>query len=127
MQNNKIVLCFREGEPFLFNFNTKTFLELCIDYESTIVQIKEMIEEQNKRPQMNEVWNMLAKTIDGCNSYSPNKSFRTKSNINSFESRFTREINDFLSSKFERSLLKDGNYKNWLYQNSFIIRKSHFN
>ena len=36
MQNNKIVLCFREGEPFLFNFNTKTFLKLCIDYESTI-------------------------------------------------------------------------------------------
>ena len=89
--------------------------------------IKEMIEKQNKRPQMNEVWNMLAKTIDGCEYFSPNKSFRTKPNINSFESRFTREINDFLSSKFERPLLKDGNYKNWLYQNSFIIRKSHFN
>ena len=77
-----------------------------------------MIEKQNKRPQMNDIWNMLAKTIDGCEYFSPNKSFRTKPNINSFESRFTREINDFLSSKFERPLLKDGKYKNWLFQNS---------
>lgn len=127
MQNNKIVLCFREGEPFLFNFRTKTFLELCIDYESAIAQIKEMIEKQNKRPQMNEIWNMLAKTIEGCDFYSPNKSFRTKPNINSFESRFTIEINDFLNSKFEKPLLKDSKYKKWLYQNSFIIRESNFN
>ena len=127
MPNNKLVLCFREGEPFLFNSSTKTFLELYIDFESSIAQIKEIIEKENKRPRMNEIWNMLAKIIDGCDSYSTNKSFRTKPNINSFESRFTREINDFLSSKFERPLLKDGKYKNWLYQNSFIIRKSHFN
>lgn len=127
MQNNKIVLCFREGEPFLFNFRTKTLLKLCIDYESAIAQIKEMIEKQNKRPQMNEIWNMLAKTIEGCDFYSPNKSFRTKPNINSFESRFTTEINDFLNSKFEKPLLKNSKYKKWLYQNSFIIRKSHFN
>ena len=58
MQNNKIVLCFREGEPFLFNFNTKTFLKLCIDYESTIVQIKKMIEKQNKRNYYNDTYNL---------------------------------------------------------------------
>lgn len=99
MQNNKIVLCFREGEPFLFNFNTKTFLKLCIDYESTIVQIKKMIEKQNKRPQMNEVWNSLAISLGASHySYTFNKN-DGEIPYDSFEEILIKKIEGFGKTK----------------------------
>lgn len=95
MAKYKNVLAFVEGEPFLYNFETKEYTKISLDYDISIEKVKSMIEKETSRPHMIEIWNMLYKTIPNCESFSTNMCKKSTPNQDNFESRFTREISIF--------------------------------
>lgn len=128
MAKYKNVLAFVEGEPFLYNFETKEYTKISLDYDISIKKVKSMIERETNRPHMIEIWNMLYKTIPNCESFSTNMCKKSTPNQDTFESRFTRDISIFLDEKFSRKAPKKNNeVKKWLKNMSYIIKFSQFN
>ena len=47
MAKYKNVLAFVEGEPFLYNFETKEYTKISLDYDISIEKVKSMIEKDS--------------------------------------------------------------------------------
>lgn len=110
-KNAKKVLCFKEGEPFLYDKSTKEYIALDIDVQTSLKLVEEIILKKNykKRPSMRDIWPMLASTIDDCDSFCNNFSIKNSTNQNCFESIFSIKISDFLNELFPLEQIKEQN------------------
>ena len=101
--NTKLVLCFKEGEPYLYDKEKKNYIAFCFVKERIVKEMKKNILEKNykKRPSMKDIWQLLALTIPHCDAFCNSFSIRTTApERNSFENFFSREISDFLNTLF---------------------------
>lgn len=77
-----------------------------MDYTETLDAVKSQIPHSGKRPNMMEIWRILAQVIPETETYTSMKSSKklqkTEQIKNSFENRFTRDITAFLDTIFER-------------------------
>lgn len=123
--NTKLVLCFKEGEPYLYDKEKKNYIAFCFVKERIVKEMKKNILEKNykKRPSMKDIWQLLALTIPHCDAFCNSFSIRTTApERNSFENFFSREISDFLNELFP---LKDINEFNKLrkeYEKKYFKR-----
>ena len=109
--NQKKVLCFKEGEPFIYDKTTKEYIALDLNIQTSLKLVEEKIMEKNykKRPSMRDIWQMLAFTIDDCDSFCNNFSIKNSTNQNCFESIFSIKISDFLNELFPLEQIKEQN------------------
>lgn len=123
--NTKLVLCFKEGEPYLYDKEKKNYIAFCFVKERIVKEMKKNILEKNykTRPAMREIWQILASTIPNCDGFCNKFSIKTSHlTENCFENFFSREISDFLNELFP---LKDINEFNKLrkeYEKKYFKR-----
>lgn len=103
--NWKIVLCFINGEPYLYNKKTKTYVILHITPETALELVKQSFNIISKRPKMQEIWQLLAKNINCCDGYSSYFRKCSVPNRNSFENIFTNKITEFLNEFYPPELV----------------------
>ena len=103
-KQSKSVLCFVDGEPNLYDKESKEYIKLELDYDKTLVDLKNELKDVTKRPKMKEIWGILATIIEDCNKFCNNYNKKTNKVVlsNSFEIRITRDISSFLDSRFAR-------------------------
>ena len=110
--NTKIVLCFKEGEPYLYDKEKKNYTIANINKQNTISTIKSIIfqKKYKARPAMREIWQLLALNILHCDGFCNNFSIKT-SHLpeNCFENYFSREITVFLNELFSPEEAKKQN------------------
>lgn len=95
--NLKIVLCFIDGEPNLYNKKIKVYSPLTISISKAMQIVTSNITlSSNIKPGMKDIWNTLAKNLENCDGFSNYFSKKNRINSESFESVFTREITKFL-------------------------------
>lgn len=101
-----IAFCFVEGEPALFIRNTSKYHILCYDYDEILEIVEsEIIKSEFKtRPQFITIWKILSNQFNCSEGYNPGLSKKTSLNENSFESRFSRDVTNFLDNFFKRGL-----------------------
>lgn len=92
-----IVLSFINGEPYLYNKNTKIYTILQITLEEAFKIFKENFDITLKRPNMKNIFEIIALNIEECEGYSPYFNKRNKVSPTSFESILTKEITKFLN------------------------------
>ena len=94
----KIILCFIDGEPYLYNKESKKYITLHITPAIALELVKNNLNVTTpKRPNMREVWQIIAINIHCCDGYSSYFKKCTKPNANSFENVFTKKVTDFLN------------------------------
>lgn len=103
-KSKQILLCFVEGEPTLYNTATKQYVEVKVDYEEILQLMKPKIQEFEKRPQMRIIWGLFSDLLPCCDKYNEYHNKRNKLNYNSFESRLTRDLTEYLDTLFIRGL-----------------------
>lgn len=102
----EIVFCFVEGEPALYLRKNKSYHLLIYTYDEILERIKVELLKRNfkTRPQFIVILNILSEQFNCSEGYSPNLNKKTYINNNSFESKFTRDITEFIDSIFKRSI-----------------------
>lgn len=103
MPNNNLkkVLCFIDGETYLYDKEVKTYIPFTISVDEAMQIIKaNIILTPNIRPKMKDVWNTLAKNLDGCDGFSSYFSKKNKINSESFENILTQKITKFLDYSY---------------------------
>jgi len=113
-------LCFVDGEPNAYCSKKKKCFPLKLDYAETLDAVKSQIPHSGKRPNMIEIWRILAKVIPETETYTSMKlpkkfKQKTERNTNSFENRFTRDITAFLDTIFERGNCNKTSKKEYHY------------
>ena len=95
--NWKIVLCFVNGNPHLYNKKTKVYTVLHITTEDAFEIIKQNLVITPTRPNMKEIWQYLTMEINCCDGYSSYFKKCNHPNSNSFENIVTKKITHFLN------------------------------
>lgn len=125
--NTKIVLCFKEGEPYLYDKENKTYIKPAVNPQESFEKCKKiMIEKKYKtRPAMRDIWQLLASTIPHCDGFCHKFSIKTSQlRENCFENFFTREITIFLNTMFSPQLAQERHSLRREYEKKF--KKSNF-
>ena len=120
--DTKIVLCFKEGEPNLYDKSKKEYITLNLHIELCINAVKSYIETASyrSRPRMAEIWKILALFIEGCDGFCSKFSVKPSTiKENSFENSFSRRISSFLNELYppeeiiRENALKKAYAKKW--------------
>ncbi len=99
------LLCFIDGEPYLFNTIKRKFFKLNLDYNTYLELIKKEVSTLDKRPRMSIIWKILATKINCCTRYCYNINQHTQDmNADCFENRLTRDITKYLDTIFSRGI-----------------------
>lgn len=123
--NTKIVLCFKEGEPYLYDKENKTYIKLAVKPQESFEKCKKiMIEKKYKtRPAMREIWQLLASTIPHCDGFCNKFSIKTSHlTENCFENFFSREITVFLNTLFSPQLVQKNHELKRKYEKNYCNR-----
>lgn len=103
----KNVVCFVNGEPYLYLYDQRRYSPLKLDYNLTLELVEKYLINLDKRPGMKDVWSTLSNIIGCSECFSSSKCIRNTVNENSFESRFTVDITKFLDKYYRRGLSKE--------------------
>ena len=124
IKEEKTFFCFIDGEPFIYVKEKKVYIpiETKYSYNSLMTYIKSEVTKLKIRPNMFTIWEFTSDFF-GTTSYSPKHSKKSKININSFETRFTLEITEFIDKKFKRGLTEEQKKKKKAYE---IANKNKF-
>lgn len=125
-----IAFCFIEGEPTLYIKDKGIYHTLYYDYDEILELVKSEILKRGfkKRPQFMVIFNILSEQFKCSEGYNPKLSKKTFLNENSFESRFTIDVTEFVDSLFKRGFSPEEKEfmkkeQQWLKDaNSFPIR-----
>lgn len=123
--NTKIVLCFKEGEPYLYDKEKKEYISLSLNLQNTISNVKNIISQTNykTRPAMREIWQILASTIPHCDGFCNKFSIKTSHlTENCFENFFSREITVFLNTLFSPQLVQKNHELKRKYEKNYCNR-----
>lgn len=123
--NTKIVLCFKEGEPYLYDKEKKEYISLSLNLQNTISNVKNIISQTNykTRPAMREIWQILASTIPHCDGFCNKFSIKTSHlTENCFENFFSREITVFLNTLFSPQLVQKNHELKRKYEKNYCTR-----
>lgn len=106
MSNTKteIILCFIDGEPTLYNTYTKKYIKVKVNYDEILELLMLKIEKLDKRPQMRVVWGLFSDLLPCCLKYNEYHNKKNKIDYNSFESRLTRDLTNYIDTLFKRGL-----------------------
>ena len=118
----KIVLCFKEGEPYLYDKENKTYIKIAITLEEALEKCKKIMIEKNYkiRPSMKEIWQLLSQTIPNCDGFCNSFSVKTSQlPENCFENFFTRKITIFLNTLFSPQLAQERHALRREYEKKF--------
>ena len=125
--NTKLVLCFKEGEPFIYDKEKKEYISLSLNLQNTISNVKNIISQTNykTRPAMREIWQILASTIPHCDGFCNKFSIKTSHlTENCFENFFSREITFFLNTLFSPQLVQKNHELKRKYEKNYCNRSN---
>lgn len=125
--NTKLVLCFKEGEPFIYDKEKKEYISLSLNLQNTISNVKNIISQTNykTRPAMREIWQILASTIPHCDGFCNKFSIKTSHlTENCFENFFSREITVFLNTLFSPQLVQKNHELKRKYEKNYCNRSN---
>ena len=75
---NNICFCFVDGEPHLYNKQTRIYSPLNLSYNEVLELVKKQIPTKGKRPVMAQIWVMLNNLIPCSSKYYSGYNERSK-------------------------------------------------
>ena len=98
-----LYFCFVDGEAFIYHRDIKKYIPVDTKklYPDLIEYVKKHTGKYNKRPSMLQIWRLLTDYFNA-DAFSTYYTKKTCSLETSFETRFTKDITDFLDTKFKR-------------------------
>lgn len=98
-----LYFCFIDGEAFIFHRDIQKYIPVDTTklYPDLLQYVKDHIDKCNKRPGMLHIWRLLSDYFKA-DTFSTYYNKKTRSIEDSFENRFTKDISEFLDTKFKR-------------------------
>lgn len=120
-KNYNLYFCFVDGEAFIYHRDIQKYFPINTEnlYSILFEHAKNYINTCTQRPNMLQIWRVLTDYFKA-DTFSTYYTKKTRSFEHSFETRFTKDITEFIDTKFNRGKTDEERAKIRKYRNETI-------